>query len=169
MTFIFCTLEAKFSLNINVILSNGLAVYISLPSHPSIRLLHVSLYNSVELVANLLRTLEVSGSNLGLKTGYNEVLCVFLRRRDSSVGIGTVDRKNEESWFDSRQGQEIFLLSTASRKALGSTQPPIQWVRGALSPGVKRAGAKLTIYFHLVKWLRIRGAIPPLPYQSRGD
>jgi hypothetical protein len=27
-----------------------------------------------------------------------------------------------------------------SRPALGSTQPPIQWVPGALSPGTKRPG-----------------------------
>jgi hypothetical protein len=31
-----------------------------------------------------------------------------------------------------------FLFSTSSRPALGSNQPPIQWVPGALSPGVKR-------------------------------
>jgi hypothetical protein len=30
--------------------------------------------------------------------------------------------------FDSRQGQEIFIFSTASKLALGHTQPPIQWV-----------------------------------------
>jgi hypothetical protein len=34
----------------------------------------------------------------------------------------------------------IFLLTTASRTALGLTQPPIQWVAGALSLGVKRPG-----------------------------
>jgi hypothetical protein len=33
-----------------------------------------------------------------------------------------------------------FLLATASRTALGPTQPPIQWVPGALSLGVKRPG-----------------------------
>jgi hypothetical protein len=33
-----------------------------------------------------------------------------------------------------------FLFSTSSRPALGSTQPPIQWVPGALFPGVKRPG-----------------------------
>jgi hypothetical protein len=33
---------------------------------------------------------------------------------------------------------EIFLISTSSRPALGSTQPPIQWVSAALPPGVKR-------------------------------
>jgi hypothetical protein len=43
--------------------------------------------------------------------------------------------------FDSR-GLENFLLTTASRTALGSTQPPIQWVPGALSQGVKRPGCE---------------------------
>jgi hypothetical protein len=33
-----------------------------------------------------------------------------------------------------------FLFSTSSRPVPGSTQPPIQWVPGALSPGVKRPG-----------------------------
>jgi hypothetical protein len=35
-------------------------------------------------------------------------------------------------------GSRIF--STSSRPALGSTQPPIQWVPGALSLGIKRPG-----------------------------
>jgi hypothetical protein len=42
--------------------------------------------------------------------------------------------------FVSRQGMGIFLLTTASRPALGSTQPPIQWVPGDLSQGVKLPG-----------------------------
>jgi hypothetical protein len=33
-----------------------------------------------------------------------------------------------------------IFLTTASRSALGPTQPPIQWVLGALSLGVKRPG-----------------------------
>jgi hypothetical protein len=41
--------------------------------------------------------------------------------------------------FDSRQEMGIFLI-TASRTALRPTQPPIQWVPGALSLGVKRPG-----------------------------
>jgi hypothetical protein len=42
--------------------------------------------------------------------------------------------------FDSRQGLGIFLFTTASRTALGPTQPPIQWVQRALSLAVKRPG-----------------------------
>jgi hypothetical protein len=37
-------------------------------------------------------------------------------------------------------GVRNFLFSTSSRPALGPTQPPIQWVPQALSPGVKRRG-----------------------------
>jgi hypothetical protein len=39
-------------------------------------------------------------------------------------------------------------MGSASRPALGSTQPPIQWVPAVLSPGVKRV--TLTTYPHLV-------------------
>jgi hypothetical protein len=41
--------------------------------------------------------------------------------------------------------------SSVSRLALGPTQPPVQWVPGILSPGVKRGrGVTLTINLHLV-------------------
>jgi hypothetical protein len=42
--------------------------------------------------------------------------------------------------FDSRRGLGIFLFTTASRTTLWPTQPPIQWVPGSLSLGVKRPG-----------------------------
>jgi hypothetical protein len=42
--------------------------------------------------------------------------------------------------FESRQRLGIFLFTTASRLALGSTQRPIQWIPGTLSLGVKRPG-----------------------------
>jgi hypothetical protein len=35
-----------------------------------------------------------------------------------------------------------FLYSTESRQALGPIQPPIQWLQGALSVGVKRPGCE---------------------------
>jgi hypothetical protein len=51
----------------------------------------------------------------------------------------------------SRQGQRIFPLSSVSRPALGPTQPPVKWVPGVLSPGVKRGrGVMLTTHPHLV-------------------
>jgi hypothetical protein len=66
--------------------------------------------------------------------------------------------------FDSRRGLGIFLFTTALRTALGPTQPPIQWVQGALSLGGKATGGmKLTTHLHLVPKSRMRGAIPPLP------
>jgi hypothetical protein len=42
--------------------------------------------------------------------------------------------------FDSQRGLGIFLFITASRTALGLTQPPIQWVTGASSLGVNQLG-----------------------------
>jgi hypothetical protein len=46
----------------------------------------------------------------------------------------------EISLFDSRQGQEICLFSTASRPALGPTQSRIQQVSGDVSPWAKQLG-----------------------------
>jgi len=48
------------------------------------------------------------------------------------------------SGFDSRRGLGIFLFTTASRTALGPTQP------GLFSWGQSGRGVKLTTYFHLV-------------------
>jgi hypothetical protein len=53
--------------------------------------------------------------------------------------------------FDSRQGQRVLLLTSASRPALGPTQSPVRWVPGVLSPGVKRGwSVTLTAHPHLV-------------------
>jgi hypothetical protein len=49
--------------------------------------------------------------------------------------------------FDPRQRQRIFPLTSASRPALRPTQPPIHWVPGAISAGVKRGrGVMLTTH-----------------------
>jgi hypothetical protein len=40
--------------------------------------------------------------------------------------------------FDSPRGLGIFLFTAVSRTALGPTQPPIQWVPGVLTLGVKQ-------------------------------
>jgi hypothetical protein len=72
----------------------------------------------------------------------------------------------DDRGFESRQGLGISLFTTASRPALGATQPPIEWVLGALSLRVKR-----TTHLHLVPRSRMRGAIPPLhsPIRLRSE
>jgi hypothetical protein len=75
-----------------------------------------------------------------------------------STGAGTaqsVQCLTGRSGFYPRQIQRIFSLTSASRPALGPTQPPVQWVPGALSPGVKRGqGVMLTTHALLVPRLR---------------
>jgi hypothetical protein len=48
-------------------------------------------------------------------------------------------RLNDQG-FESQQGLGTFLFTTASRLTLGPTHPPIQWVAGALSLGLKWSG-----------------------------
>jgi hypothetical protein len=63
------------------------------------------------------------------------VIALSVYRRATGWTIGILE-------FDSRRGLGIFPFTTASRTALRPTQPPIQWVPGALSQGVKRPGRK---------------------------
>jgi hypothetical protein len=80
--------------------------------------------------------------------------------RDSSVSITT------GYGLDGRRSilgkGEIFLFSTASRAAQGSAQPPIQWVSGAVSPGVKRPGREADNSPPSSADVKNCGAIPPL-------
>jgi hypothetical protein len=46
----------------------------------------------------------------------------------------------DDRGFKSQQGLGIFLFITMSRPALRPIQPPIQWISGALSLGVKWLG-----------------------------
>jgi hypothetical protein len=65
-----------------------------------------------------------------------------MKSRDSSVGVTLgygLDDRGSRVRFPAGAGNFSFF-TTASRTALGLTQPPIQWVLGALSLGAKRPG-----------------------------
>jgi hypothetical protein len=83
------------------------------------------LFNIFTIVSSSLSEFAgcVSQTNF-CNTGVGIALSVYLRARRPG--------------FDSFQGQDF--LFTASRPALGPTQPSIQWVPGAFSSGVKRPG-----------------------------
>jgi hypothetical protein len=63
------------------------------------------------------------------------------RSRGSSVSIMTELRARWAGFnYQQEQSYDFFLIATVSRPVLGPTQPPNQWVLGALSPEVKRVG-----------------------------
>jgi hypothetical protein len=82
------------------------------------------------------------GGLQGLLSGYVDGLCAVQVR------------------FDSWQRQET---STMSRLALGAIQPPVQWVLGVLSLGVKWPGHKLTTQPPYSAKVKNGGTIRPLP------
>jgi hypothetical protein len=69
---------------------------------------------------------------------------ILIASRDSAVisDLLLVGRPRGRSSSPGRV--KNFLFSTSSRPVLGPTQPLIQWVHGALSPGVKRPGREAT-------------------------
>jgi hypothetical protein len=60
------------------------------------------------------------------------------RSRDIAVGIAMATVGWPRDWSKSPGRVKNFLFSTSFRRTLGPTQPLIQWVSGALSPGVRR-------------------------------
>jgi hypothetical protein len=69
------------------------------------------------------------------------IILYHYKSRDSSVGIALgYGLDDQGSSIRLPVGVGNFFFTTASRTALGPTQPPIQWVPGALSTGVKRPG-----------------------------
>jgi hypothetical protein len=66
-------------------------------------------------------------------------IVLFLKCSSVGTALGyRLDERGSRVRFPSGAGN--FHLTTASRIALGPTQPPIQWVSGVISLGVKRSG-----------------------------
>jgi hypothetical protein len=59
--------------------------------------------------------------------------------RDSSVGVVT-RLQDGRPCFDIHQVYGFVLFATTCRLSLGTTQPSLQWIPGAISPGVKQPG-----------------------------
>jgi len=84
---------------------------------------------------------------------------------------------------NSRWGLGILIFFTSSRLALRLTQPPIQWVPGALTPGVEWPGCEadyshflvqgqgsVALYLHphyiLMAWCLVKHRYFTLPYRT---
>jgi hypothetical protein len=67
-------------------------------------------------------------------------ICLTLESRDSAVGIATDKLDDQGVGVRVPVGGKHFHFSMSSRPALGSTQPPIQWIPGPLFLGVERPG-----------------------------
>jgi hypothetical protein len=65
-------------------------------------------------------------------------LAIYITSRVSSSSIVSdyrLDDKGDRGSIPA--GAKIFPVASVSTPALGPTQPPVQWVPGILSPGVK--------------------------------
>jgi hypothetical protein len=60
----------------------------------------------------------------------------------------------------------IFLSTIMCGPALGSVQPPIEWVRGGVSPGLKRQGREADHSPPCSAEVKNGSVIPSLPHTS---
>lgn len=65
--------------------------------------------------------------------------------------------------------RNLIQFSTAPGAALRFTQPPIQWIPHALSPGVKLPWCELLTHLYLMLRLGMHGAILYSPLSSWHD
>jgi len=62
----------------------------------------------------------------------------------------------------------IFVFTTAFRPSVGFTHPPVQWITGVSSLGIKWEGSDADHYHRLVLGMRISGAtlLPPIRFHG---
>jgi hypothetical protein len=73
-------------------------------------------------------------------------ICVLSRGSSVSI-VSDYGLDDREIGVRSPSETKDFSLAFVSRLALGPTRPPIQWVPGVLSPGIKR-GRGVTLTTH---------------------
>jgi hypothetical protein len=105
------------------------------------------------------------------------ISCFGIRRRDQ-ISHNFKNKNIFQVWFHTKSVISIdfnmfvsaFRNVHLSPTALGPTQPPVQWVPGLISPGVKRGqGVMLTSHPHLVprSWMsRSYTSSPPKRLQG---
>jgi hypothetical protein len=84
----------------------------------------------------------------------------FLMPRDHHVNFSIIILKHR------RIATGCRLDGNGFDSALAPTQPPVQWVLGALSPGVKHQGREADHSPPSCTEVKNGGAIPPLPCMS---
>jgi hypothetical protein len=93
------------------------------------------------------------GAQLKHRDNFTLLLRKIIFFQSSSVGIALgyrLDYRGSRVRFPEEGRLGNFLFPTASRAALGPTHPPLQWVVGALSLGVKRPGREADHHLHQV-------------------
>jgi hypothetical protein len=89
----------------------------------------------------------------------------FVKTMTSSVSVVTGYRLDSQVTIPGRD-KRFFVHSTVSRLALGPTQPPVQWVWGAVSLGLKQLGHEADHSPPSSSEVKNGGAIPSFPHAS---
>ena len=90
---------------------------------------------------------SLTGTLLKFKIAMNAIyLKMYIIMKYLNFLIVLLDYGPNNPRFDSRKGQNIFSFLKESTQSLGPTQPPVQWVPGFLSLGIKWRGMNLSTH-----------------------
>jgi hypothetical protein len=125
---------------------------------------------SIQLVEIPLFSLELSTTHGLEQDGSSLQLWAYVHRIYRSWGLSRYSdgllAGQPRNWGLIPSRGMIFHSSTASRPALGLTQPLIQWVLGAVSLRLKRPGSEAGHSLPFSAKVKNGGAIPPLIHMS---